>query len=221
VTHSTPNHNAASDDVQLYGNLPGDRYQAVQSSWLDALRISWGHPGSNDLRHLRDHPKYWAKLPLENKSDLPSVSGIYAVMAEGYIYYIGRSKNIRNRWARHHRHRQAQSLFRGCIAYKAFPEADLARVEQDFIDRLDPVWNGTEVPSESEIFVPQAPRKGSAPWGLLGYLWFIFLWGAVAYVFYTDPAISFILVVGVWALRPKAIPKLLTAYAKLASAFIP
>lgn len=48
-------------------------------------------------------------VALSNRKQLPSTSGIYFAIANGEVQYIGRSINIRQRWADHHRAGQLES----------------------------------------------------------------------------------------------------------------
>lgn len=56
------------------------------------------------MMQLNDiNPLTLSSLPLEKRSQLPAVAGIYFVLNKNkQVQYIGRSVNIRRRWSGHH-----------------------------------------------------------------------------------------------------------------------
>jgi transcriptional regulator with XRE-family HTH domain len=92
-------------------------------------------PESLDLKLLP-----W--LPLESKADLPEQPAIYfAINSQGIIQYIGRSQNLKQRWAGHHKFDELTQIGDIKIAY-LFVEADLlAEVEKALIEWFKPSLN--------------------------------------------------------------------------------
>lgn len=74
--------------------------------------------------------------------ELPAEAGIYYVTAFWIVFYVGRSKNMRSRWRRHHKHNQFEMLgMFGRLHYRILPESKLQTYEKTEIARLDPPWN--------------------------------------------------------------------------------
>ncbi|MBD1813854.1 hypothetical protein NDA07_08615 [Microcoleus vaginatus DQ-U2] len=89
-------------------------------------------------------------IGLKNRAILPELSGIYYVIDENFIiWYIGKAKNLRTRWAgdSHHRldqlQKQRKKLF--TIYYELVPESLLDATEQERIEQHSPQLNGTKV----------------------------------------------------------------------------
>lgn len=89
-------------------------------------------------------------IGLKNRAILPELSGIYYVIDEKFIiWYIGKAKNLRARWAgdSHHRldqlQKQRKKLF--TIYYELVPESLLDATEQQRIEQHSPQLNGTKV----------------------------------------------------------------------------
>jgi len=89
-------------------------------------------------------------IGLKNRAILPELSGIYYVIDEKFIiWYIGKAKNLRTRWAgdSHHRldqlQKQRKKLF--TIYYELVPESLLDATEQQRIEQHSPQLNGTKV----------------------------------------------------------------------------
>lgn len=89
-------------------------------------------------------------IGLKNRAILPELSGIYYVIDENFIiWYIGKAKNLRTRWAgdNHHRldqlQKQRKKLF--TIYYELVPESLLDATEQERIEQHSPQLNGTKV----------------------------------------------------------------------------
>ncbi len=89
-------------------------------------------------------------IGLKNRAILPELSGIYYVIDEKFIiWYIGKAKNLRTRWAgdSHHRldqlQKQRKKLF--TIYYELVPESLLDATEQQRIEQHSPQLNGTQV----------------------------------------------------------------------------
>ncbi|NJK35982.1 MAG: GIY-YIG nuclease family protein [Oscillatoriales cyanobacterium SM2_2_1] len=97
-------------------------------------------------------------------SSLPPSAGIYYVTAFGLIFYIGKAKNLRQRWQRHHRRAQVQLLSPfGRLHYRLLPLADLGAAEKLAIAHHRPYWNNQRVPGFWGLW-----RLYWAVWGRLG-----------------------------------------------------
>lgn len=81
-------------------------------------------------------------LPLDAKSAFPKQSAIYfAIDSSGGVQYIGRSANVKMRWANHHRFDELQSIGNIRIAY-LFMDVDLLpSVEAALIEWFNPPLN--------------------------------------------------------------------------------
>ena len=84
------------------------------------------------------HPTSWPRCYLKDRADyLPGRAGVYAVMdARGHIYYIGKAKNLTNRWsgASHHRYQQAvDQIENPLLAWKTVDGRSLTSVETALI----------------------------------------------------------------------------------------
>lgn len=89
-------------------------------------------------------------LPLKSRESLPEKSGIYYVIDDkSIIWYIGKAKNLRNRWSgkSHHRIHQLQKLRNKVfiIYYEFVNETELDTVEKERIEQYNPQLNGTIV----------------------------------------------------------------------------
>jgi len=89
-------------------------------------------------------------LGLNSRELLPEVSGIYYVLDEKFIiWYIGKAKNLRSRWAgqTHHRFYQLQKERKRqfTIYYELVAQSQLDTVERQRIEQYNPQLNGTKV----------------------------------------------------------------------------
>lgn len=90
------------------------------------------------------NPLTLPSLPLTNKTELPGVSAVYFVIAGDRIIYVGKSRNISQRWANHHRLKQIKAVYgEAMIAWLECPEENLKYIEQIFIQQLQPELNAT------------------------------------------------------------------------------
>jgi hypothetical protein len=82
-------------------------------------------------------------VPLIDRDQLPATSGLYfALSDDDTIYYIGRSRDMRTRWLRHHRHEQLQDIMGIRLAFIAVDQDHiLAALERSLIERFKPVIN--------------------------------------------------------------------------------
>jgi len=118
-------------------------------------------------------------LPSKSKrrlKELPSEAGIYYMTAFWVVFYVGKSKNIRSRWRKHHKYNQFEILgIFGRVHYKIMPESQLHTYEKNEITRLNPPWNYS---------------KTLGFWGLIAL--FMSIWGRVIYyIIITALIISF------------------------------
>ena len=90
----------------------------------------------------------WKRLPLRDRSHLPSKPGLYAVVSLWRVFYVGRAVDLRDRWQGkgHHRYRQARHLVMPYLAYIELPKQRINGAEKELIRRVDPPWNGSPVP---------------------------------------------------------------------------
>lgn len=84
-------------------------------------------------------------LAYKNKVNLPNSPGIYYVLnrSKREIVYIGRAKNIRNRWKKHHRDWDVGIYDDGriTIAWEIYPENHLKELETKRIQEFKPIIN--------------------------------------------------------------------------------
>jgi DNA-binding Xre family transcriptional regulator len=88
---------------------------------------------------------------LEDKNKLPKDAGIYFVIANAEILYIGKSINLQQRWLSHHRTNQLQSYGEVIIAWFTFmgqENKDLDELEEKCIEYFNPSLNNIDVPKE-------------------------------------------------------------------------
>ncbi|MGK7939384.1 MAG: GIY-YIG nuclease family protein [Crocosphaera sp.] len=93
------------------------------------------------------NPFEFESVTLEDKNDLPPSSGIYFVIDTDKIYYIGMSKNLRNRWYSHHRQKDLNVYENLKISYiDSLPVHYLKSIETIFIKHFKPKLNIQENP---------------------------------------------------------------------------
>jgi len=92
-------------------------------------------------------PFNFESVKIENKDDLPEAAGIYFVIDESKIYYIGMSTNIQKRWYSHHKQSQIDTLSNIKIAYlDCLPKHYLKNIESVLINHFKPSLNIIENP---------------------------------------------------------------------------
>lgn len=80
--------------------------------------------------------------PLKWKNALPGCCGIYFVLSEGKVIYIGRSKSISRRWLNHHRYEMIAAYPDVRIAWMEVSDEFLLReIENALIQYFDPPLN--------------------------------------------------------------------------------
>jgi hypothetical protein len=95
--------------------------------------------------------KNWLSLPLTQRTQLPSQSGIYVVVdAEEQVWYVGKTINFNARWngKGHHRYKQLSRTnnkrsYR--IYWQNFPPSQLSEKENKYIDLFKPYLNYSRV----------------------------------------------------------------------------
>ena len=80
---------------------------------------------------------------------LPTCSAIYfAIDSQNRVLYIGLSVNLIERWKTHHRLHQLKEIHKESpvrIAWLVWTEEDLSTAEKYFINRYQPLLNGTKI----------------------------------------------------------------------------
>lgn len=106
----------------------------------------------------------------KDKANLPNSSGIYYVLNryKREIIYIGRAKNIRNRWINHHRDWDIGILEsihadgRITIAWEIYPENYLQEFETKRIQEFKPVINWKSI-EDSDRYLYQGDEWRNSP----------------------------------------------------------
>lgn len=101
----------------------------------------------------RHHPTRWDSVRLEDRSNLPQTTGVYAVIKRKKIYYIGFSTNLNQRWRgkRHHRFAQADKLGGSRLHYLPLSRDYAQATEKLLITKYRPPWNYSKVPVISKV----------------------------------------------------------------------
>lgn len=83
--------------------------------------------------------------PIVKLKELPQDAGVYYITALWIVLYVGKAKNLRNRWkTAHHRYQQFKLLHPfGRLHYKILTTAQIHSYEKAEIARFRPAWNGT------------------------------------------------------------------------------
>lgn len=109
-------------------------------------------------------------ITYKDKANLPSSSGIYYVLNryKREIVYIGRAKNIRNRWKKHHRDWDIgvlESIYtdgRITIAWEIYPENYLKEFEIKRIREFKPIINWKDI-EDSDRYLYQGDEWQNSP----------------------------------------------------------
>ncbi len=84
----------------------------------------------------------------QSKNKLPHFSGVYIVLKNDAVTYVGQSVNLRQRFYKHHR----DSEFENSLIYWFYIQKDLLLdVEKFCIDTLEPELNTRDTVPESEL----------------------------------------------------------------------
>ena len=83
--------------------------------------------------------------PVVKLKELPQDAGVYYITALWIVLYVGKAKNLRNRWKTdHHRYQQFRLLHPfGRLHYKILAINQIHSYEKAEIIRFRPAWNGT------------------------------------------------------------------------------
>lgn len=82
---------------------------------------------------------------VERLKELPATAGVYYITALWIVLYVGKAKNLRNRWRTdHHRYQQFKLLHPfGRLHYRVLALNQIGSYEKSQIARFQPAWNGT------------------------------------------------------------------------------
>lgn len=83
--------------------------------------------------------------PVKKLKELPPDAGVYYITALWIVLYVGKAKNLRNRWkTNHHRYQQFKLLHPfGRLHYKVLAASQITSYEKSEITKFRPAWNGT------------------------------------------------------------------------------
>ncbi|NEO98435.1 MAG: GIY-YIG nuclease family protein [Symploca sp. SIO2E9] len=105
-------------------------------------------------------PEFEGKFTLRKRHQLPSSPDIYFVLDNNsQLLYVGRAKNLRERWLgkSHHRYKQLarKGLDKITLGYIKVPFDELEQREKEYIEQFNPALNETKV----KQFIPKkSPR---------------------------------------------------------------
>lgn len=85
----------------------------------------------------------WILLPLEEYKNVPTTSGVYCLLMDNNIVYVGKSKCLFNRI---YNHRTCKRGEFDALGYKLYPEESITEIEKLYIKKLHPRDNKNEVP---------------------------------------------------------------------------
>lgn len=80
---------------------------------------------------------------LDDFESLPTESGVYFVAWQGIPIYIGKAKNLKKRWADHHRKGEVRNLSGVCVHWLSCPINRLDFTENALINFFAPPMNAT------------------------------------------------------------------------------
>ncbi|MEL6162746.1 MAG: GIY-YIG nuclease family protein [Cyanobacteria bacterium J06628_3] len=88
------------------------------------------------------------KLPhilVKNRDKLPNHTAVYIVVADEKVLYVGKAKDLNQRWMQHHRYQQLNKFIDSKI-YWINTEIDaIESLEKTLIRELKPILNNTKV----------------------------------------------------------------------------
>jgi hypothetical protein len=84
---------------------------------------------------------------IRDRHHLPDCPGLYFVISDGLVLYVGKAKSILSRWRSHHRERQIDGEYPNArIHWERFDSSDfLLSVEAEYIRAINPRLNRTKV----------------------------------------------------------------------------
>jgi hypothetical protein len=118
--------------------------------------------------------------PITKLKELPQDAGVYYIMALGVVLYVGKTKNLRNRWqSSHHRYQQFKLLHPfGRLHYRVLAADKIHAYEKVEISKFQPQWNGT-----ARVTFWQLCGLFVAVWGRV-MVYALLLLGAIAVIAY-------------------------------------
>jgi excinuclease UvrABC nuclease subunit len=114
------------------------------------------------------NPFRFNHLSYREKYLLPEESGIYYVLnlKTHNILYIGRAKNIRNRWTSHHREVDVSCLVKAFgdyfirIAWEPRPAQELGKAESRRIKMFNPPFNNADEAASVKALIEECNQSG-------------------------------------------------------------
>jgi hypothetical protein len=131
---------------------------------------------------MLDWLKIWRlpSKPITKLKELPQEPGVYYITALGIVLYVGKAKNLRNRWnTSHHRYQQFKILHPfGRLHYRTLSLSKISAHEKTEIAKFQPQWNGT-----ARVTFWQLCKLFIAVWGRV-FVYGVLLLGAIATFLY-------------------------------------
>lgn len=103
----------------------------------------------------------WENVTFLERNQLPAKPGIYVVVdSENFVWYVGKARNLQNRWLGRGHHRYPQLIrsnkkLQHRIYWKTVPILELDEKEQLYIKLFEPELNGRKVknylPKEAQV----------------------------------------------------------------------
>jgi hypothetical protein len=81
------------------------------------------------------------KILISEIQQLPSISGIYFVIRDNSVIYIGKSRNIKQRWCKYPHHIEQHTVDGDFITFIGVHISDLNLAEQLLIEYYEPILN--------------------------------------------------------------------------------
>jgi hypothetical protein len=78
----------------------------------------------------------------KDRYQLPNVAGVYFVVHESRILYVGKARSLLRRWKTHHRAMQMRGAYR--IYWQEAPLDQVSTLEDEYIAAIRPPWNEGE-----------------------------------------------------------------------------
>lgn len=105
-------------------------------------------------------------VSINDKNQLPSVSAVYIVFGlDKDCLYVGKAKNLKTRWANHHRFGMCVENGAQIISWITAEESELPKLEQGIMLELRPLLNGVptlEKPKRSgDVFCFNTERSSN------------------------------------------------------------
>lgn len=94
------------------------------------------------------------KIAISEIQELPSISGIYFVIRDTQVIYIGKSRNIKQRWCKYPHHIEQKTVEGDFITFIGVHISDLNLAEQLLIEYYEPILNrqfAVGIPTKKEF----------------------------------------------------------------------